>query len=222
VSRRAHNFVDMTGQRFGRLVALSPVVKSGSKGGRERVFWRCKCDCGNGIDVEASALSRGDARSCKCLQREMTSERSKTHGRKRTRAYRIWIHIKTRCLNPNIPGWHLYGGRGITVCPEWVASFEAFHSHMGDPPTGVHSIDRIENDLGYFPGNCRWATPKQQGRNQRTNVLVEFYGRQVCLSEAAELAGINYGTVYHRIFKHGWSADRALRTPARRMHAKAA
>ena len=111
--------------------------------------------------------------------------------------------------DPNSPGFHNYGGRGISTCERW-QSFEAFRDDMGEPPSRAHSIDRIDNDGNYEPSNCRWATAKEQGRNRRNLIMVEFNGSNVCLAEAAERAGLNYATVYQRIFKHGWSVARAL------------
>lgn len=216
-TRMNHNFIDLTGERFGRLVAIDFETRLGKLGGRARVFWRCKCDCGSEHFVCAEVLRRGEVRSCKCFQKEDLSRRSKTHGARRTALYRIWTHILSRCRNQNVDQYPNYGGRGIKVCKEWEISFESFAAYVGERPTPRHSIDRYpDNDGDYEPGNVRWATSKEQGRNRRVSVMVEFGGNLVCLAEAVEQAGIPYSTVYCRIFKHGWPVSKALETPSRR------
>jgi hypothetical protein len=211
------NFINLTGRRFGRLVAVGFDRPIGKWGGRDRIFWRCNCDCGNESFVCGEVLRRGDALSCGCLQRELASARKKTHGASRTRLYRIWTHVLSRCRNPNVPQFHNYGGRGVSICKEWENSFEAFAAYIGNPPSRAHSIDRFPDMNGnYEPGNVRWATAQQQARNRRGIVAVNFEGRSICLAEAAEIVGISYGTVYCRIFRHGWTAERALATPSRK------
>lgn len=135
--------------------------------------------------------------------------------KKKTRLYRIWTNMVTRCTNPNFPAYRNYGGRGVGIFPEWRKSFAAFARDVGEPPTSTHSIDRWPNrDGNYEPGNVRWATREEQGRNRRGLIEVDFQGRRVCLTEAAEMAGLAYGTVYYRIVKHGWPIEKALSTPA--------
>lgn len=124
-----------------------------------------------------------------------------------------WNGMKSRCLNPNNAQYHNYGGRGITVCERWRQSFEAFCEDMGPRPPGT-SIDRINNDLGYSPENCRWATPAVQRRNQRTSHYLEFDGKRMVLQDWADYIGISRATLDHRINLLGWSVERALTTPA--------
>lgn len=133
------------------------------------------------------------------------------HGHARnsltTRAYRAWHNIRTRCLNPNHPSWHNYGGRGISFCERW-ESFENFLLDMGEPPPGM-SIERVENELGYSPDNCRWATPKEQARNMRTCRTISYRGETLCLSAWAEKTGLSLATISRR-FNCGWSVERIL------------
>lgn len=114
----------------------------------------------------------------------------KTHGQRQTRTYGIWTHIKSRCYNPNDPAYHNYGGRGITVCREWINDYMAFLSYVGEPPTPKHTMDRIKNEGNYEPGNVRWTTKKEQGANRRTNKWIECNGINMIQSCWAELFGI--------------------------------
>lgn len=199
-------------ERHGRLLVVGREVKlSGSK---NRVFWICKCDCGSMTSVVNDWIANGGTRSCGCLQRERTKERATTHGLSRTKLHRAWGAMHTRCNNPNYEQWHNYGGRGISVCERW-SSFEDFAADVGEPPAAHYSLDRINNERGYEPGNVRWATARQQSRNRRGLIAVEYDGRTMCLTEACEAVGLGLHTVYTRMFRHGWSAERALTTPVR-------
>jgi len=126
----------------------------------------------------------------------------KTHGETGTRLYTTWKGMKYRCSNPRVDSYKNYGGRGISVCARW-EDFSNFKKDMGEPPEGM-SIDRINNDAGYFPGNCRWATPEQQQRNRVNNTKLTFSGRTLCLVEWAAMTGIRPSTIGSRI-KRGWS-----------------
>ena len=127
-----------------------------------------------------------------------------------TRAYRIWMGMRSRCNNPNNHAYHNYGGRGIAVCPEW-ESFKQFLEDMGDPPPGC-SLDRRDNSLGYSKANCRWATWREQGQNKRTNRLLTFKGETLCLNEWARRTGTKRLTLRWRV-EQGWSPERILTTP---------
>lgn len=161
--------INMTGQRFGRLTILGedPVRHNG------KLCWLCKCDCGEMMSANGTLLRNGTVKSCGCLRREMGVERGKTsrkHGeganQRETPEYRAWTNMKSRCQNPNHVQFPDYGGRGIRVCERW-QTFENFLADVGRRPSKFHSIDRINNDGGYEPGNVRWATWEEQNSNQR-------------------------------------------------------
>ena len=160
---------DLTGQRFNRwnVVSFSHVDKK-----QRSAYWNCICICGTKSVVAARNLKNGDSRSCGCLQKDAVSRAHKIHGQsggrnERTRVYRIWTCMKYRCTNKNNSNYKYYGDRGITVCKRWVNSFNSFISDMGMPTSNKHSIERINNNLGYYPSNCKWATQSEQLRNRR-------------------------------------------------------
>lgn len=132
------------------------------------------------------------------------------HGKSFTRVYGIWSGIKARCLNPNVKQYPDYGGRGITICERWM-TFDNFLSDMGDPPDGM-SIERLNNDDGYHPGNCKWASRVEQGRNKRGNRIIEVNGVSKTLAEWADISGLSVGALWLRLAK-GWGAEQAVTTP---------
>lgn len=136
------------------------------------------------------------------------------HGRCGTPEYRAWQGMLRRCCNPHSKSYPDYGGRGISACERWKASFEAFFADMGERPSADHSIDRIDNSLGYSPENCRWATRAEQQRNRRDNVYLEHAGKRMMLVDWADEIGMNRMTLGNRI-KAGWTAEEAITTPAK-------
>lgn len=133
-----------------------------------------------------------------------------THGKRHSRVYNIWCGIKARCLNPNTAAYPNYGGRGITLCEKW-REFPGFYSDMGDPPPNG-TIERVDNDRGYEPGNCRWASRAEQNRNKRGLHLLTVDGETRSMGSWAEQSGLKVGTIWQRI-KNGWSAEAAVKTP---------
>jgi hypothetical protein len=197
------------GDVFSRLTVIE---RSADKA--RAVMWRCACLCGGEAIASTVSLRSGHTRSCGCLRMEITGSTSRTHGKSGTRTYQIWNHMKRRCTDPTHPKWMHYGGRGVTVCERWY-SFSNFLADMGEAPLGL-SIDREDNDKGYQPGNCRWATQTQQTRNMRRNIVVTMDGKRQCLSAWCEELGVPYQLAYNRVHKLGWDAERALLAPRKR------
>lgn len=203
------------GERFGRLTVLEESGRSKDGG----LLVRARCECGTEKVFHYNNLRRGASRSCGCLRREVWKEIGKQRRRRvrkqgesqgdRSPEYAIWSSMKARCCNPRGTQYAYYGGRGIRVCDRWLHSFKNFLSDMGRRPTPQHSIDRINNDGDYEPGNCRWATRKEQARNQRSNVRLTYNGQTLCLAEWAERLGIHRATLRSRL-KTGWPIEEAV------------
>jgi hypothetical protein len=177
--------VDLTGQTFWRLTVLR--LADEQRGHDRR--WLCRCSCGKEAVRARGELKRGEARSCGCLRVETTKARgeaNRKHGAAGDHAespeYRSWVEMRRRCSNPNFIGYAHYGGRGITVCRRW-DDFAAFLADMGTKPSPAHSIDRINPDGHYEPGNCRWTTPKEQANNRRPRQKVDYPTGGQCRAE---------------------------------------
>lgn len=210
---------DLTGQRFGRLTC----IRDAGRNEHGEILWLCECDCGNQHVARGAALRYGSVKSCGCLQRDRTSEASKTHGLcfdpngKLTRLYRIWAHMRRRCLDEteNNKDYRYYGGRGVRVCEAW-NDYAAFHGWaMAAGYRDNLTIDRIDNNGNYEPGNCRWATRKEQSANSRHNYVITYSGQTKRLTEWSKFLRINHNTLWKRLYK-GWSVQRAFTQSVRR------
>lgn len=196
---------DITGQKFNRLLVVSRAENSKSG----KASWNCKCDCGNMVVVWGSNLRNGHTQSCGCLQRERTSEASTTHGKTHTKIHTVWKTMKQRCFCKNHHKFKDYGGRGITVCDEWKNDFQAFYDYVSELPhfgEEGYSIDRINNDGNYEPGNVKWSTLKEQARNRRTCRYVYYNGEFLTIAELSEKTGVPAKKLYSQI----WKKDRGL------------
>lgn len=206
---------DLTGMRFNRLTVIRQAEKS--KSGETR--WVCRCDCGNETIVQSNNLKSGLVKSCGCLKREYLVEAHTTHGGskqngKRTKLYSVWVGMRRRCYDKNDGNYYRYGGRGITVCDAWKEDFAAFRAWAVKNGYRPHlTIDRINNNKGYSPDNCRWAGAKEQARNRRSNRTITFNGETHIMVEWAEITGLSVDTLYNRIVKYSWPVDRALTEP---------
>ncbi len=183
----------IVGARFGRLVVLR-VVPSASG-----IRWRveCRCDCGQSKIIDGKNVARGLVRSCGCYKRD--HPRSRTHGKSDSREYKIWSGMKARCYRPYAQFFESYGGRGITVCERWRNSFEAFLEDMGPCPSAGHTIDRIDNDGHYEPGNCRWADKLTQSRNRRNVKAYVIAGAEGSILDHATRFGVSYNRLHGMI-----------------------
>jgi len=176
--------IDMIGRTFGKrtVIALAPTPSWHTK-----AFWRMRCICGREDDILGQALRDGKANQCKDCRAKEFILRGTTHGQARqgkiTTEFRIWTGMIDRCTNPRSDHWKWYGERGIQICDRWKNSFESFFADMGPRPKGL-SLDRFPNNDGnYEPGNCRWATPKEQIANQRKHGLIEIFTNEELLAE---------------------------------------
>mgnify|MGYP001610095634 CR=1 FL=1 len=198
----------LIGRRFSRLTVLE---YSGSRSGKSA--WSCLCDCGQTSIATSASLIGGKVKSCGCLRRDTAEKMATTHGAtrgaNRTAEYTTWTTMRQRCTNPKARNYDIYGGRDITVCNRW-DSFENFLADMGPRPSPKHSIDRFpDNDGNYEPGNCRWATWKEQARNRSTTRFIQYAGQSKPLWQWCEELGLNYKRTVDR-FRKGWTAERAF------------
>lgn len=191
--------IDLTGQRFGRLVVIDRATELPG------VWWNCKCDCGNVAKIRSSQLRYGFTGSCGCLRDEMRTEHNKpVHGETNTRLYDIWRGMKKRCYVKNSAGYRYYGGRGITVCDEWIASYEAFRDWaISNGYRDDLTLDRIDPNGNYEPSNCRWATYIEQENNRRSCHYIEINGVKLTVSQWARITNTPMSTLKNRIIRNG-------------------
>lgn len=197
---------NLLGQRFCRLI----VVADGGRCNKRNILWLCRCDCGGETTAYAYDLRSGRVKSCGCYNRE--GSKRVTHGQAgrlngRSPTYNIWAEMVQRCTNPKSRSWPHYGGRGVTLCDRW-RKFENFWEDMGDRPQGK-SLDRIDNNGGYSPGNCRWADTHTQTRNKRNNVFVTVRGVTHCLADWCRHLGVSKQAIYYWV-KKGLTYEAAI------------
>jgi len=212
-----HNFIDLTGHTFTRLTVLHRDFSS--KNPTQGPAWFCQCVCGNVISVTTRSLRSERTRSCGCLLRERRIESHFKHGGapkgKPTPEYRAWVKMKERCTLPESKDYPRWGGRGITVCPQWIDSFPTFLADMGPRPGPGYTLEREDNDGPYSPQNCAWVTRKTQARNTRNNVFLTWNNETHCISAWAEILQVPQQRLADR-YRAGWSHERILTTPPRR------
>lgn len=196
--------MDLTGKIYGRLT----VVSFSRKGNKYN--WNCICSCGSTTTVQSGNLKNGHTKSCGCLNREVLITHGESIDNKTTKEYRAFRHILERCYKATHESYANYGGRGIKVCDRWRNSFENFLTDMGRAPSSKHSIDRKENDGNYEPGNCRWATKKEQQNNTRSCKMLSYKGKTQTLSNWCSELNLRYSTIRSRIYEYGWTLDEAL------------
>lgn len=203
------NVKNISGQRFGQWTVLSRAAQNG-KGRNAR--WLCRCDCGNEVEVLGNQLRRNKSTGCRKCVGDKIAEAKTIHGDCGSRTYSCWSNMRSRASSNEILELSRYAKRDITICDRW-SSYQNFVEDMGHCPSDKHSIDRENNDLGYYKENCRWATQKQQQRNKSSNRIIEYLGRKMCAAEFSEITGIKYWLVTHRA-RLGWSAERIIQTPS--------
>ena len=199
---------DETGKRYGRLT----VIEKHHQDKRREWHWLCKCDCGNQTVVSGNKLRSGHTTSCGCLQEEHRKKGiNKTHGMSDTPLYIAWLNMRHRCYYPKNNMYKHYGARGIKVCDEWLNSSETFiRWALANGYKEGLTIDRINVDGNYEPGNCRWVTKKEQFLNRTDSHLVTAFGKTQTIKEWAEQTGIKYDTIERRLNAYGWNAEDAV------------
>lgn len=201
-------------QKIGQLTVVGkPFYRQGKNGTGKTVnfrYWNCICNCGKEVAVREKDLKakHRPTKSCGCIRH--TTKPSLKHGLTKSKVYDSWRASIKRCHNPKNHAYHLYGGRGIKVCDRWRYSFDAFLEDMGHPPTSRHSLDRIDTNGDYEPGNCRWATQLEQSNNQRTNRRITFQGETLTIAEWSRRTGIKPQTIRMRLDKYKLSVSEAL------------
>lgn len=200
--------IDLTGKKFGMLTVVGRAPNR-----KGRTMWKCKCDCGNIVDVEASNLKSGHTTSCGCYWYErvpsINHEKNVRHGETKTRLHHIWANMRYRCNNPKCHQYDDYGGRGIKVCEEW-SDYEAFRDWaLNNGYSDDLSVDRIDVDGDYEPSNCRWADNKTQSNNKRDSRKITYNGETHTIAEWSRITGISWVVIDYRI-KSGWSIEKTL------------
>lgn len=200
--------LDITGEQYGRLTAIRFTRRVGASR-----YWLFQCACGKYKEAPLAQVRYGRTLSCGCLldeQRERFGQSNVSHKMSKTATYKSWSQMIDRCTNDKCRIYPDYGGRGISVCERW-RSFDNFYADMGDRPDQT-SIDRIENNGNYEPGNCKWSTRTDQCNNRRSNKYYKYKGETATIAEFAVRHGIGKGTLWARV-KSGWSIEDAIERP---------
>jgi len=207
---------DFTGRTFGRWTVLH---RDGKK--NEAIAYLCRCQCGTERRLQASWLNTGKSASCGCVAIEKLISRNMRHGSGNRRLRRVFKGMKDRCLKPNHEYFPDYGGRGISICERWLrgdgdsSGYKCFVIDMGDRPSPAHTLERIDNDKGYSPDNCKWATRAEQMLNRRNTIKMTFNGVTKPMAVWSRELGIPWGALRQRLLR-GWSDERSLTTPSLR------
>jgi len=207
-----NNKIDITGQKFNRLTA----IKFSHMDKHWFQHWLFRCDCGTEKIIGMQNVMHGKTISCGCYNKE----KSTTHGYTNHPLFNIWKKMIQRCHDKNDRTYKSYGARGISVCDEWKNSFDSFAKDMGTRPSKKHSIDRIDNNLGYRKDNCRWTTGHEQSINRRNVIYVEYNGERKRLFDLCEEMGVDRVRTFKRINYYGWTTEKAITEPPRKIKSR--
>lgn len=205
-----------SGDRYGRLVVIERAPDYVTKSGKKYPRYLCQCDCGNKKVIDSRNLYKGLTLSCGCLHKERTSAANSTHRDTDSRLYNVWSAIKRRCYNPTVPEYKRYGARGIDMCQDWKDNYESFmkwamkNGYDPDAPRGQCTIDRIDNNKGYYPENCRWVSNIVQLNNISTNHNISHNGEEHSIADWSRILGIEYGKLYQRLAKNDFNLEKVL------------
>lgn len=200
-------FIDITGQEFGKLTVVKRSEFQGN-GKKPVTHWDCVCECGNKCVHQGARLRNKEVTHCGCSRTHHTT----THGMTKSKEYRAWQRMKVRVFDTKGDRRKYYFDKGIDIDPRWEKSFEAFYEDMGIAPSPAHSIDRINNALGYWKFNCRWATREEQQRNRDCNRLLSYNGKTQCIADWAEELKIERSLIDQRL-ANGWDVERIFAEP---------
>lgn len=192
--------INLSGKVVGRLTVISFSHYKQTASGSRQYFWNCVCACGSEVKVDGCCLRRESTTSCGCYCRERsTTHGAQKNGAKLWREYSVWLAIKQRCRNKESSCYPYYGGRGIDICQDWFDDFSKFIEHIGPSPSKLHTIERIDNNRGYEPGNVRWATRSEQNENTRQTRLISFGGITQSIGKWSRCLGISRACIRHRM-----------------------
>lgn len=217
MNKHAHNFIDLTGKKFGKLTVLGidykNVYRENSGKKRTIIYWLCQCECGNTTTIRGESLKNGITKSCGCYNKEMLTK----HGLCDTRIYICWSDIKQRCYNLKNKRYKDYGARGIKMCDEWLDEENGFTNFYNWAIENGYkdnlTIDRIDVNGNYEPSNCRWASNKIQSRNRRNNKMIKYKNKVKCLADWCDELGLRYSIVSNRLNNYHWTIEQAFETP---------